>query len=168
MAKAHSRRVIRSVRTGIGPTVERKRQQGGVVKEIVDRDTDGNVLIERYKAAFECPLDAYKLSGKITEDEYRASIKFRYAYMRAVLKIRVEDIGSGCHGSYDMAGLMPIHSERILNEAYAVLTPRQKVAIISVCGHDEKPKDKDHFQTFQRGLEVLAELWGTTGNNGYK
>ena len=85
-------------------------------------------------------------------DEYAAGMKFRYAYMRAVLKVHVDDIGSGCHGSFDMAALLPIHSERIINEAYSVLSPQNKLAIIAGCGHDEKPKDKDHFQTFRRGM----------------
>src|SRR5271163_1483925 len=82
MAKAHSRRVNRSVRTGIGPTIERKYQQGGVLKESVDRDADGNVLIERYKAIFACPLDAYKLRNKITENEYRVGIINQYISKR--------------------------------------------------------------------------------------
>jgi len=162
------RRISRFIRHGLAPTCERKRQQGGVLKETVDRDARGNVLIERYKAAFECRLDEYRLRDKINEDEYRVGIKFRHAYMRAVLKIQVEDIGSGCHGSYDMGALLPIHSERILREAYSVLSPSQKTAIIAVCGHDERPRDKDHFQTFRRGLEILTELWDTVGDKGYK
>jgi hypothetical protein len=169
MTKARSRRVIRSVRSGATPTFERKYQQGGVQKEVIDRDTKGNVLIERYKAAFECLLDYYRLRDKITEDEYHAGIKFRHAYMRAVLHIQVEDIGSGSHGSsYDMGILLPLHSEQILREAYTVLSPQQKNAIIAVCGHNEKAKDKDHFQTFHRGIRMLAELWETSGDKGYK
>jgi hypothetical protein len=167
MSKVRIRRTIRSVRSGTTPTPERRRQHGGVIKEVVDRDAEGNVLIQRYKAAFECPLDAYRLKDKITESEHRAGIKFRHAYMRAVLKIRVEDIGSGSHGSYDMAALLPIHSERVLNEAYSVLTPQQKAAVIAVCGHDERP-NRDYFQTLHRGLEILAVLWDGEYIDDYK
>ena len=38
-------RICRSIRNGFAPTSERTRKQGGVVKEVVDRDVRGNILI---------------------------------------------------------------------------------------------------------------------------
>ena len=93
-------------------------------------------------------------SAKTSIGPYKVS----HAYMRAVLKVRVEDIGSGSHGSYDMGALLPIYSEKIVKEAYSVLSTQQKTNVLAVCGHDEL-RDKDRFQTFKRGLGILVELW---------
>ena len=64
MTKTRFKRTTRNIRTGATPTPERKNQLGGVIKEVVDRDAHGYVLIERYKAAFECLLDYYRLSKR--------------------------------------------------------------------------------------------------------
>jgi hypothetical protein len=168
MTKPRHQKAARSLRSGFSPTPERKNQLGGVVKEVVDRDFHDRVLIERYKAAFECLLDYYLLINKITEPEHCVGMEFRNAYQRAVLGIKVEDIGSGSHGSPDMAGVILCHSEKIVNAVYSVLSVPQKEVVITVCGHDERPKDKDNFQTFLRGLGVMVELKETGGDSGYK
>jgi hypothetical protein len=140
-------------------TKERRRQAGGVILEIVDRDSAGKALIKRHRARITCPLDDYFWRGCITPYEYQAGMKFRAAYMRAVLKLKIDDIGGGSQGDPEMSFLaMPI-SEQILGKAYAILSPAQKNMVITACGHDDYLRDKDRIQTLHRGLEKLAELW---------
>ena len=105
MSKRQHKKRVHAVRIGESPTPERRRQNGGVNAEVVDRDVTGQILIQRYKAFADCPLDIYFLRGQLTEAEYKAGIKFRNAYFRAVLRIKVDDIGSGCHGSRSDDGL---------------------------------------------------------------
>lgn len=159
MAKRKHKSRVLTVRSGDSPTPERRAQNGGVAKEVTDRDCRGNALMYRFKAVADCPLDAYFQRGHLTETEYKASMKFRHAYLRAILRVKVQDIDSGSRGDPEMAALMPIHSERILNEAYAVLSSAQKALIISVCGHDEWAGGFYKLQTLHRGLEKLADLW---------
>ena len=155
--RRHKRKNI-PVRVGEGPTPER-RKQSRIVTEVIDRATDNKVLMCRYKVIGDTPLDAYLLRGKITQDEHRAGLKFRAAYLRAVLRIRAEDTGVGAHGDPEMAFITPVHSERVLREANGVLTPAQKALIISVCGHDEWAGGTVKLRTLHRALEALVKLW---------
>jgi len=159
MAKKQKKARILTVRAGEAPTPERRFHNGGVVSEIVDRDISHSILVKRYKAAWECPLDAYLIRGAITEPEHRAGVKFRNAYLRAVLRLRIEDIGTGCRGSADMAALTPIYSQRLLNDAYSALSTKQRAILISVCGHDEVAGATPRLKTLHRGLEKLCEVW---------
>lgn len=156
-ARRHKRRNL-SVRVGETPTRER-RNQGALATEVIDRDCEGKALICRYKVLGDIPLDAYLLRGKISEGAYQAGLKFRSAYMRAVLRVHVEDAGAGAHGDPEVAALTPIYSVQILNAAYAVLSPRQKALLIDVCGHDLWAGGTVNIKTMRRGLEVLAALW---------
>lgn len=158
MATRKHKKTLQPVRIGEKPTQERRRHDY-IVTEIIDRDNQDNVLICRYKVVGNIPLEAYFLRGKITQDEYRAGQKFRQAYLRAVLKVQVDDASSGSHGDPEMCILTPIHSERVLREAYGVLTPTQKLLIISVCGHDEWAGSTVKLRTLHRALEALAKLW---------
>lgn len=159
MAKRKHKIKVLTVRSGDSPTPERRAQNGGVAKEVTARDCRGNALMVRFKAVAECPLDAYFQRGHLTEAEYKASMKFRHAYLRAILQVRVQDVESGSRGDHEMAALMPIHSERVLKEACEVLSTAQKAVVISVCGHDEWAGGFYKLQTLHRGLEKLADLW---------
>ena len=158
MSKKRHKTRISSVRIGETPTRERRHHNGGVVSEIIDRDVSGNILIKRYKSVWDCPLDAYLDRAVISESEHEAGYKFRYAYFRAVLGIRVADVGSGNKGDPEMAFLNPLYSTRLLNEAYEALSPKQAAIIINVCGHDEVAGDTDRLQTLRRGLKKLCKL----------
>ena len=144
---------------GLIPTDERRKQNGGVSSEIINRDKNGKPLTKRYKSVWDCPLDVYLDRSVIDVSEHAAGYKFRHAYFRAVLGIRVSDIGSGNQGDKEMAVITPIYSERLLSEAYEALTPEQKTIVISVCGHDECAGKTAKLQTLHRGLERLRHLW---------
>jgi len=159
MARHKRNHKVHSVRTGETPTPERGLQNGGVVAEVIDRDTEGQILIQRYRAQHESPLDAYFLRQKISEAEYKAGVRFRNAYYRAVLKIRVDNMGRGSQGDTEITKLGPIYSEELLQETYAAVSPAQKAAIISVCGHDEYLGDTYKVETLHRGLERMATRW---------
>ena len=150
---------ITTVRIGEAPTQERRRQNGGVTHEAVDRDKHGRVLIRRYKSVWDCPLDTYRDRQVISAPEYEAGSKFRHAYFRAVLGIKVDDVGAGSCGDKEMAVLTPIYSERLLKEAYEALSEHQKAIIIDVCGHDECAGETAKLKTLHRGLERLCEIW---------
>src|SRR5580698_4359490 len=137
MSKRKRKHKAHAVRVDETPTPERRLQNGGVVAEVIDRDVEGQILIQRYRALHESPLDAYFLRQKISEAEYKAGIRFRHAYFRAVLKIQVDDLGEGAKGDVEISRLGPIYSEKLLREAYEAVSPAQKTAIITVCGHDE-------------------------------
>jgi len=160
MAKRGHKRKFHTIRIGETPLPERCRQNGGVVAEVIDRDTSDKIVMQRFRAVAECTLDIYVVKGKLTIAQHKAGMRFRHAYLRAVLRLKVEDSGSGSHGSMDMAALMPIHSERVLLEAYAVLSKQQKAVIIAVCGHDEWVGSTAKGKTLKRALERLTGLWG--------
>lgn len=154
----HKGRIL-TVRMGEKPTPERRRQNGGVISEIVDRGAGDRILVKRYRAVWECPLDVYLDREVITEPEYRAGQKFRNAYFRAVLGIKVDDIGTGNEGDREMAMLSPIYSDRLLCDAYEALSPKQKAIVVSVCGHDEVAGETARLKTLHRGLEKLCDVW---------
>ena len=160
MAKRRHRRKVHTVRIGETPTPERRKRNGGVVSEVVDRDVSGDIVMLRYKAVAECPLDVYYLEGRITEAEYKAAYNFRFAYFRGVLGFRVEQIGAGAHGEVGMESVNTIYSRELLDKAYRVLSTKQKSVTISVCGHDEWAGKTAKMNTLRRALERLAALWG--------
>lgn len=159
MVKKPKKARILTVRIGERPSPERQFRNGGVVSEIVDRDVSDKILIRRYKAVWECPLDTYLARSAISEPEHRAGLKFRHAYFRAVLGIKVDDIGSGSEGDREMAYLTPIYSQRLLRDAYEALSRHQKAIVINVCGHDQVAGETAKLKTLHRGLEKLCEVW---------
>jgi len=160
MSKRKHKKKPSAIRHGERATKERQRQRGGVTNEVVDRDYSGRIYIKRHKANDECMLDSYKWLAKISPTEHQAGMKFRCAYLRSVLRVNVDDRGSGCKGDYEMAALIVPFSEQLLREAYAVLSPAQKAVILTVCGHDDVVGDTYRFDTFHRALNILIKLWG--------
>ena len=159
MKGKHYRDRIATVRVGEAPTPERRNQNGGIKAEIVDRDVSDRVLVKRYKAVWECPLDTYFDHDTISAPEHHAGQKFRRAYFRAVFGIHVEDIGSGCEGDPEMGILTPLYSERLIKQACSVLSPKQKEVVINVCGYDEVAGSTAKVKTLHRALERLCEIW---------
>ncbi len=159
MSKRRYKKKAISIRVGELATKERRRQHGGVRTEIVDRSVDNKAIVKRHRAIAECTLDRYFLRELISEAEYEAGMKFRHAYLRAVLRIKVDDVGVGAHGDLEMSALMVIKSEKLLREAYGVLSLAQQTVIIAVCGFDEWAGGAYRLETFHRGLEKLIDLW---------
>lgn len=160
--KARKTRVLRPKAGECLATVERQKQQGGVVKTII---ADGNALKRKlycHKATCECKLDVYCRAGKITAVQKSAGIRYRTAYLSAVKGIPTRDstqpfIAGG-------AGENPLDrktdAEKTLDQAHAVLSLSQSTLIRAVCGEDEVAGDEKRLRTFVRGLEALVTLWG--------
>jgi len=159
MAKRSHKKPVKSLRSGEVAPKERHGHGDRIIKEVIDRDLSGKALITRQKIEFPTVLDRYLHHNRLSLSEYKAGIKFQHAYMRAVLKVRVEDIGGGGKADPEMAYLVVVHSEKILREAYALLSPKQKEIIINVCGHDCFACGYYKMQSLRRGLEILASLW---------
>jgi hypothetical protein len=159
MSKKYRKNRILTVRIGETPTKERRNHNGGVIAEIADRDSAHRILIKRFRAVWECPLDKYRDDMAISLAEHQAGLKFKNAYYRAVLGIKVSDIGSGCKGDWEMASLTAVYSERLLIEAYQALSPKQKAIVINVCGHDEVAGTTARLKTLHRGLMKLCNVW---------
>ena len=159
MAKRRRKKVSLPARLGEQATMERRRQLGGVVAEVIDRDLRGNPFMKRDRARCECVLDDYLYRLLLTLSEHEAGMKFRCAYLRGVCRVMVDDPGTG--GEYDpeMAMLIVPISEEILREAYKVLTKAQKEIMIRVCGHGEWAGGTDKLETLRRALERLVTLW---------
>src|ERR1700677_3960575 len=88
----------KSIKDGAAPTKERRRQNGGVYAEIITKDAKGYSLIKRYRAVWECPLDAYRDLGVINTQEHKAGLKFRRLYYATVICRAVNDRGSRVEG----------------------------------------------------------------------
>ncbi len=159
MAKKRKAKRRMPVRVGERATMELRAQCGGVITEVIDRDLRGNPYMVRDRVRVECSLDYYLWKGHLTKEEYEAGLKFRRAYQRAVLGLKVEDPAST--GAYDpeMAMLIVPISEEILRAAYDEMSGAQKKIVIDVCGHNKYAGTTDRIQTLHRGLEKLATLW---------
>lgn len=159
MAKRRRGKKTLPVRQGERASMELRSHCGGVVTEVIDRDLRGNPYMVRDRVRVECALDYYVWQGRITKSEYEAGLKFRRAYERAVLGLKVEDPTST--GAYDpeMAMLIVPISEEILRAAYEELSDAQQRIVIEVCGHNKYAGTTDRFETLCRGLEKLVTLW---------
>jgi len=146
---------IYSVRTGITATKERRRQQGGVMTEIVNRDVDGKILIKRHKAVWECHLDEYYDRHTIGEPEHKAGIIFRRAYFQAVLCRRA------AYERYkrNLTTIEATPSEKLLKSVYRTLPSYTMGVIIDICGHDRRARYIGELNTLKNGLERLAIVW---------
>lgn len=146
-----------TVRLGVAPTKERRRQNGGVVAETIYQDANGKALIKRYRAVCECVLDAYLRRKAISEPQHRAGLRFRRAYYRAILS-------RGAAYERLRKASPPLgftHSERMLKQAYRTLSPQYKGAVIDICGHDQPAQDMAKLDRLQKGLGQLAGIWQT-------
>jgi len=137
------------------PTKERRRQNGGVVSEIIDRDVNDTVLVKRYKAVWECPLDTYKDLGVINEPQHHAGISFRQAYHLAVLCRKAAHERINLNISH--TGLTK--SESLLKQAYKILPPYYRPIIIDICGHDESATSEIELLHLKEGLKKLSNYW---------
>jgi len=145
------------IKSGKIPTPERRRHNGGVYAEIIHRDAKSPVLVKRYRAVWECPLDAYRDLGVITKAQHRAGLKFRRIYYASVM----------CRAANDRMG--PVDADlriprlkRVLNTAYRRLPFPHREAVIDACGHNLVIIDLAKLERLKRGLDQLVELWRMT------
>jgi len=146
----------KSVRTGVAPTQERHNHNGGVTFENIPVD-DGPVLIRRYRAVWECPLDAYKDLGLIDEAAHRAGLQFHEAYYGTILNGRL-DLRPV---SEEQAAKCPNERERHFKEARKALPADELKAVIDVCGHNMHIWKPSALEKLHRGLGRLALEWHT-------
>jgi len=156
MRRKHSNRGRNyTIRTGSAPTKERRRQNGGVTFDVIDRDYHNRILVKRYRAVCECPLDAYVETKAISVAEHWAGLKFREAYFRAVLCRRA---------AYDRISRYtpnsdPVPGEKVLKEAYRAMSPHYRAAVTDICGHDQPARDEVKLDKLKKGLGQLACHW---------
>ena len=134
---------------------------GGIIGEVVDRDLRGNPILKRDKAVIECHLDIYKYREQLSIPEYDAGMIFRKAYLRFVLRVKVEDDVQGGRSDVEMAMLSIPYSQKLLKEAHGVLSQPQWQVVEAICGLDDTAGNSYRFETFRRGLEKLVDLWKT-------
>ena len=158
MAKQRFKKRANTVRMGASPTKERRRQNGGVVMETVERDAHGRELINRYRAAWECPLDAYRDLNVIGEPEYRAGLRFHRAYYGVVFGRRYDFKPTNNY----LSTMEPNMSERLLKQAYDTLPTDELGAVIDVCGHGERIWNPRALDKLRKGLGHLAIRWHMT------
>ena len=149
-------------RLGEGVTKERRKKNGGIITETIDRDNNGRAIIQRQRAVAECVLDVYYLREVIDDAEYQAGMKFRKAYLRYALNIKVDDSGTGSHGDPEMSSVIVSESQRIVREAFDVLNDLERSVIIAVCGDDWAGGDY-RFTALHHGLAKLVAKWKIAG-----
>ncbi len=162
---SNKKRPMPVVRVGEMATPERRKQLGGVMTEVVDRDSGGKIYTKRHRARLECMLDFYFKEHRISDPQYMAGLKFREIYLR----VRYGYSGKVlCNpflmeaGQADPEGKMLAHIDciRALEEASKQLLPEQIAVIRNVCGYDEYAGGRDKKRILVRSLEILADFWG--------
>jgi len=160
MPKRRYKKKAITIRVGEKAPKERQQHQGGLISEVIDRLPNGKAIMKRLRAMAECVLDAYVIREVINLLEYKAAMRFRKAYLRAVLHVKTDDTGVGHHGDTEHAALTPTESEQLLRQAYTVLDMTEKEVIIAVCGHDDWSGGTYRVKALHSGLEKLIKLWG--------
>lgn len=160
-AKRKQKKKALPARVGELATVERCRQLGGVITEVVDRDLRGNPILRRHKAKIECHLDLCLLREWISIPEYDAGMIYRKAYLRYVRRVKTDDDTQGGRADAEMAMLSIPHSKKLLDQAHGVLSPAQWRMVEAICGMDDTAGNSSRFETFRLGLEKLVDLWKT-------
>ncbi len=154
MTNAQSKKKFSAVKVGIAPTKERRRQNGGVIQEIVKDGASGKIT-RRFRATTECPLDAYLAAALISKKEHRTGIRFRGAYYGAVLSRPTDSRPV----SEEEAAKEPTMYEKALEQAYRVLPTDELSAVIDVCGYSEYMWNPQAFEKMRKGLGRLAVQW---------
>jgi len=140
------------IKTGITPTKERQFHNGGVIQETI---LQGETPISRYRAAWECPLDAYFGQNLISKAEFRAGLRFHRAYYGAVLCRRIEMRPTGS----EQANIESSKSDELLKEAYETLPFGTLGTVVDVCGHSKPLYSPRALETLRKGLGQLAIHW---------
>ncbi len=156
--KKHNRKYQKiAFKTGMAPTKERHQHSGGVIAETITIQCRRPTQVRRYRAVWDCPLDAYKSVQAISGAEYRAGLQFREAYQRAVYSRGAE------HERLSrFTGLNTelTESEHLVEDALRALPPYTAGTVIDVCGHDRIAESQQEIKALKAGLGRLASCWG--------
>ena len=142
--------------SNIAPTKERCQHNGGLKKEIIECDTEGNPVAVRYKAVWECALDVYKDFGLINKNEHKTGIEFRRVYHNAVSNNRLDDMLPATEAQ---ASEKLTKSESKLKQAYNALPSDERNAVVNVCGNGFLIRNSRVHEKLRKGLGHLAIAW---------
>jgi hypothetical protein len=156
MFKRRRRKIITSPAIWTTPTPERCHQNGGVICESLPNTARHGHHITRYRAVWECPLDAYRAYGILNQAEYRAGLRFYRAYFGVVL-CRREDFYSPV--SRELASIEPASIDTQLKTARKIIAPQDLRAVINICGHSWPAQYQRDLVSLKRGLGELASRW---------
>lgn len=142
---------------------ERRTHQGGVVRVYEPESANSRVMTVRHRARCECLLDRYRLQRKLTIQQFEAGMKFRQAWLYQAEGIKTRD--STCErvdgsGQSLSAGERMGQAERIVREAYSILSPLQALVVVDVCGCGTPAVNHQRIKVLSRALEKLAAEWG--------
>lgn len=160
MSKHKCQKSITGLRTWVAPTKERHRHNGGLIREVIFGSNRLGHYINRYRAAWESPLDAYRATGLISRDEYRAGLRFHRAYYGVVL-LRRRDFRPTCtaHAAWKETAV-----EKLLKLARKIIATEDLNAVIEICGHSQPARNPRALVCLKRGLGDLASQWHLAAN----
>lgn len=155
MRKHKRQKSITGSGTWVAPTNERHLQNGGLIKEVIPGSGRLGHFIKRYRAVWECPLDAYRDNGVINREEYRAGRRFHRAYYGVVL-LRRRDCRpiSAEHATWKETAV-----EKLLKLSRQIVAPEDLNAVIEICGHSQPARNSRALVCLKRGLGDLASQW---------
>lgn len=158
--KKHNRKYRKiAYKAGMAPTKERHQHRGGVVAETITIQCHRPTQVRRYRAVWDCPLDAYKSVQAISSAEYRAGLQFREAYQHAVFSRGAEHERLN---RYIGLNTELTESEHLVEGALRALPPHTAGTVIDICGHDRFAESQLEIKALQSGLGGLANYWGMT------
>ncbi|MDE1901505.1 MAG: hypothetical protein KGI37_07675 [Alphaproteobacteria bacterium] len=143
-------------------TAERTRQGGGVVIEQEPESPNSRVMIRRARARCECKLDALLLAGKIEQDEHKAGMHYRAAWLCLVEGVKTRDPLERQGAAAFMSDEEKKRgAEKVLHEAHkeAKLTVTQVMLVTQICGADEGV-GPGGVRALRRALDKLSRFWG--------
>ncbi len=155
MSKFQNNPTISKPPADVAPTKERAQHNGGVKEEVVAWDADGNPVATRFRAVWECPLDAYRDHGVINKAEHKTGIEFRRVYYGVVFSRQPETRPT----TEAQAVRKPTTSETKLKEAYDTLPFDELDVIVTVCGNNHHIWNARAYEKLRRGLGHLAVAW---------
>ena len=165
MAKARfKKRKSPVVRIGEIATPERRRQNGGLITEVADRDASGNVYTKRQRAKYECILDCYHDEYRLNDAQYTAGLKFQEIFHRcfcghAAKELCAPFLIDGGEGSAEHRVIAHIYCTRLLDEALEQMTKKQQAVVRSVCGFGVPAGHSNKLAILGTALTKLARYW---------
>lgn len=161
MSKRKRKKSITGLGTWAVPTKERHQHNGGLLREVISGSNRLGHFINRYRAAWESPLDAYRATGLISREEYRAGLRFHRAYYGVVLCRRADFRPTSAeHASWKETAV-----EKLLKLARKIIAPEDLNAVVEICGHSQPARTPRALVCLKRGLGDLASQWHLAAND---
>lgn len=154
-----------SAHIGLTATRERRCQQGGLIRETVDRNIGDRLFTEHYRAKVECILDAYLDKGILDEPLHQAGMKYREIYITASecmggSMFDREFLGFTQYSESDKKITNYILGLESLEDLEEIVTTPQQRVLQKVCGYNEAIESIADKIILLDGLTALAKHWG--------